>query len=187
MKQISRHYPRCRGTVEDYRGLTFDIRARSLRNSGLLDLPAGYVWRNAIAWPWIKQIRTEGGGIEITFRDGRAEHIGLAWVRCGVMGSQLRLVSPCCQRPVCKLYHLDGRLACRKCGRLRYDAQRKSAKGRKHLAMRNIRRKLGDYGQLWAVTHLPKPRRMCRRTYARHCEALERIERSLYQSRRRWT
>ena len=184
MKQINRNHPRCRGTVEDYRGLTFDIHDRALCNSGLLNLPAGYVLRNRIAWPWIKQIRAEAGAIEITLRDGHAEHIGLVWVWCGVMGSRLRLVCPCCHQPVCKLYYLDGRLACRKCGRLWYAAQRKSAKGRKHLAMRKIRRKLGDYGQLWAVMHLPKPRRMWRRTYARHCAALERIERSLYRSRR---
>ena len=53
--------PRCSGTVEDHRGLAFDVRDRALRNSGLLDLPPGYVLRNAIAWPWIKQIRTGVG------------------------------------------------------------------------------------------------------------------------------
>ena len=37
------HRPRCSGTVEDYRGLTFDVRDRALRNVGLLGLPPGYV------------------------------------------------------------------------------------------------------------------------------------------------
>ena len=45
----SRRRPRCSGTVEDHRGLAFDVRDRALRNSGLLDLPPGYVLRNAIA------------------------------------------------------------------------------------------------------------------------------------------
>jgi hypothetical protein len=47
----------------------------------------------------------------------------------------------------------------------------------KSLAKRKIRRKLGDYGQLWAAKYPPKPRGMWRRTYARHCAALEKIER----------
>jgi hypothetical protein len=34
---------RCYGTVEDHRWLAFDVRDRALRNSGLLDLPPGYV------------------------------------------------------------------------------------------------------------------------------------------------
>jgi hypothetical protein len=45
------------------------------------------------------------------------------------------------------------------------------------LAKRNLRRKLGDHGQLWAAEYPPKPRGMWRRTYARHCAALDRIER----------
>jgi hypothetical protein len=40
------------------------------------------------------------------------------------------------------------------------------------LGRRKIRRKLGDYGQLWAVDVPPKPRGMWRRTYVRHCGAL---------------
>jgi hypothetical protein len=55
-----------------------------------------------------------------------------------------------------------------------------SAKGRKFRAMKNVRRKLGDYGQLWAAKVPPKPRGMWRRTYARHCAALARIERKLF-------
>ena len=58
---------------------------------------------------------------------------------------------------------------------------------RKFLAKRKIRRKLGDYyGQQRVVDIPPKPRGMWRRTYARHCAALARIERSLYLPRRRY-
>jgi hypothetical protein len=46
--------------------------------------------------------------------------------------------------------------------------------------MKNVRRKLGDNGQLWAVEVPPKPRGMWRRTYARHCAALARIKRRLF-------
>jgi hypothetical protein len=82
-------------------------------------------------------------------------------------------------RRVCTLYHLHGRVACRHCSGLWYAAQRTSSTARKYLTKRNIRRKLGDYGQLWAAKYPPKPRGMWRRTYARHCAALERIERKL--------
>ena len=43
-----------------------------------------------------------------------------------------------------------------------YAAQRTSGYGRKALAKRKLRRKLGDYGQLWAAQYPPKPRRMRR-------------------------
>jgi hypothetical protein len=78
------HRQRCSGTVEDHRGLAFDVRDRALRNSGLLDLPPGYVLRNAIAWPWIKQIRTVwGNAIEFTLGNGRTEHVNLVSVSAG--------------------------------------------------------------------------------------------------------
>src|SRR6516165_2106277 len=127
--------PRCSGTVEDHRGLAFDVRDRALRNSGLLDLPPGYVLRNAIAWPWIKQIRTVwGNAIEFTLGNGRTEHVSLVSVACGFAGSRLRLEYPRCSQRVCKLYYLNMRLVCRKCEGLWYASQRTSSKGRKFLA-----------------------------------------------------
>jgi hypothetical protein len=177
--------PRCSGTVEDYRGLTFDVRDRALRNSRLLDLPPGYVLRNGIAWPWIRQIRTGWEGLEITLQNGRTERVSLVSVACGFAGSRFRLECPRCRRRVCKLYYVNARIVCRKCEGLWYAAQRTSSNGRKFLAMRKIRRKLGDYGQLRAIKVPPKPRGMWRRTYARHCAALARIERSFYLPRRR--
>jgi hypothetical protein len=178
--------PRCSGTVEDYRGLTFDVRDAALRNSRLLDLPPGYVLRNRMAWPWIGQIRTDGGGLEIALQNGRIERVSLLSAACGFAGSRLRLECPRCRRRVCKLYYVNARLVCRKCEAFWYSAQRTSSNGRKFLAMRRIRRKLGDYGQLSAINVPPKPRGMWRRTYARHCAALARIERSLYLPRRRY-
>jgi hypothetical protein len=88
------------------------------------------------------------------------------------MGERMRLECPLCSRRVCTIYHLDGRLACRRCNGLWYAAQRTSRYGRKAIAKRRIRRKLGDYGQLRAAKFPPKPRGMWRRTYARHCAAL---------------
>jgi hypothetical protein len=71
--------PRGSGTVEDHRGLRFEVRDRALRNSGPLDLPPGYALHNAIAWPWIKQIRTVwGNAIEFTLGNGCTEQVSLA-------------------------------------------------------------------------------------------------------------
>jgi hypothetical protein len=106
--------------------------------------------------------------------------VPLVWARCGIVGERVRIECPLCARRVCALYFLDGRIACRHCNGLWYGAQRTSAKGRKFRAMKNVRRKLGDYGQLWAAKVPPKPRGMWRRTYARHCAALARIERKLF-------
>ena len=177
---------KCHGTVEDHRGLTFDVRDPALRNSGLLDLPAGYVLRNAMAWPWIKQIRTAwGDAIEITLQHGRTERVGLVSVACGFAGSRIRLECPRCRRRVCTLYYLNARMVCRTCEGLWYAAQRISCNGRKFMAMKKIRRKLGDCGQLRPDTLPPKPRGMWRRTYAHYCAALARIERSRHLHRRR--
>jgi hypothetical protein len=140
-----------------------------------------------MAWPWIKQIRTGwGNAVEFTLGNGRTEHVSPVSVACGFAGSQLRLECPRCGQRVCKLYYLNMRLVCRKCEGLWYASQRTSSNGRKFLAKRKIRRKLGDYGQHWAANIPPKPRGMWRRTYARHCAALARIERSLYLPRRRY-
>jgi hypothetical protein len=100
--------------------------------------------------------------------------------RRGARGERIRIECPLCGRRICILYCVDGRVACRRCNSLWYAAQRASAKGRKFRAMKNVRRKLGDNGQLWAVEVPPKPRGMWRRTYARHCAALARIERKLF-------
>ena len=88
----------------------------------------------------------------------------------------MRLECPLCGRRVCTLYYLEPRLACRRCNGLWYATQRTGSYGRKALAKRKIRRKLGDYGQLWAAKCPPKPRGMWRRTYARNCAALDHID-----------
>jgi hypothetical protein len=119
--------------------MALDVRDRALRNSGLLDLPPGYVLRNAIAWPWIKQVRTVwGNAIEFTHGNGRTEHVSLVSVCCGFAGSRLRLECPRCRQRVCRLYYLNMRLVCRKCEGLWYASQRTSSKGRKFLEASSV-------------------------------------------------
>ena len=173
--RLSRH-PKCEGTVEDHRMIALDVR--ELIRWQVFDQPVGSVFRLNLAYPWLRVMRLNSCSLDLELVTGRTINVPLVWASCGVMGERMRLECPLCGRRVCTLFHLDGRVACRRCNGLWYAAQRTSSYGRKVLAKRKIRRKLGDHGQLWAVELPPKPRGMWRRTYARHCAALVRIERA---------
>jgi hypothetical protein len=175
-KRLSRH-PKCDGTVEDHRPVALDVR--ELIRKHVFEQPVGSVFHLNIAFPWLRLMRLNSSSLDLELVTGRTVIVPLVWARCGVMGERMRLQCPLCARRVCALYHLHGRVACRHCSNLWYAAQRTSCYGRNALAKRKIRRRLSDHGQLWAVKVSPRPRRMWRRTYARHCAALARIERKL--------
>jgi hypothetical protein len=174
---------KCEGTIEDHRGIALDVR--ELIRQHVFDRPVGSVFPLNLRFPWLRLMRLNPSSLDLQLVTGRTVIVPLVWARCGVVGERMRLGCPLCVGRVCTLYHLDGRLACRRCNGLWYAAQRTSSYGRKSIAKRKIRRKLGDYGQLWEAKFPPKPRGMWRRTYDRHCAALARIERSRYLSRRR--
>ena len=178
-----RFHPKCHGTIEDHRKIALD--ARELIRQRVFERRVGTVFRLAIRFPWLRTLRLDSSSLDLQLATGRTEVVPLVWARCGVLGGRLRLECPRCSQRVCMLYHLDGQVICRKCGRLWYTAQRTSSSRRKFLAIRKIRRKLGDYGQLRADRPPPKPPQMWRKTYARHLAALARIERSLYLPQRR--
>jgi hypothetical protein len=124
-------------------------------------------------------MRLNSSTLDLELVIGRIVVVPLVWASCGVVGERMRLKCPLCARRVCVLYYVEPRLACRHCNSLWYAAQRISSTARKFLTKRKIRRKLGDYGQIPSARLPPKPRRMWRRTYARHCAALARVERKL--------
>jgi hypothetical protein len=175
-KRLSRH-PKCEGTVEDHRNIALD--ARELIRQRVFDNPAGSAFRLPLAYPWLRVMRLNSSSLDLQLVTGRIVAVPLVSANCGAMGERMRLECPLCGRRVCTLYYLEPRLACRHCHGLWYAAQRTSSYGRKAIAKRKIRRRLGDYGQLWATQYPPKPRGMWRRTYARHCAALGPIERKL--------
>jgi hypothetical protein len=142
----------------------------------MCEQPVGSVFDLNLRFPWLRVKRLNSSTLDLELVTGRTVVVPLVWAICGVMGERMRLECPLCAR---RLYHLDGRVACRRCNGLWYAAQRTSSYGREVLAKRKLRRKLGDYGQLWNAKYPPKPRGMWRRTYARYCAALERIERKL--------
>jgi hypothetical protein len=170
--------PKCGGTVEDHRNIALDVR--ELIRKHVFDQAVGSAFHLNLAYPWLRVMRLNSSSLDLQLVTGRIVVVPLVRARCGIMGERMRIECPLCARRVCALYFLDGRVACRHCNGLWYAAQRTSAKGRKFRAMKNVRRKLGDYGQLWAVEVPPKPRGMWRRTYARHCAALARIKRRLF-------
>ncbi len=167
---------KCEGTIEDHRIIALDVRG--LIRKQVFEQPVGTVFRPNLAFPWLRVMRLNSTTLDLELISGRVVVVPLVWASCGIMGRRMRLACPLCGRRVCTLYYLEPRLACRVCNGLRYAAQRTSSYGRKALAKRKIRRKLGDHGQLWAVEFPPKPRGMWRRTYARHRAALVRIERA---------
>jgi hypothetical protein len=166
---------KCEGTVEDHRNIALDVR--ELIRKHVFEQPVSSTFRLSIAYPWLRVMRLNSSSLDLELVTGRTVVIPLVWASCGIMGERMRLQCPLCARRVCTLCHLYGRVACRHCNGLWYAAQRTSSTARKFLTSRKIRRKLGDYGQLSAANYPPKPRGMWRRTYARHCAALERIER----------
>jgi hypothetical protein len=169
---------KCEGTIEEHRAIALDVRELIRRQ--VFDTPVGSIFRLNMRFPWLRVMRLNSCSLDLELATGRTVIVPLVWARCGIMGEQMRIECPLCARRVCALYFLGGRVACRHCNGLWYAAQRTSAKGRKFRAMKRVRRKLGDYGQLWAVKVPPKPRGMWRKTYARHLAALARIERSRY-------
>jgi hypothetical protein len=167
--------PKCQGTIEDHREIALD--ARELIRKRVFEQPAGSVFHLQLRFPWLRLLRLNSSTLDLELTTGRTVTVLLIWAGCGVVGERLRLGCPLCGRRVCVLYYLEPRLACRHCNDLWYAAQRISSTARKFLTKRKIRRKLGDYGQVSSARFPPKPRGMWRRTYARHCVALERIER----------
>ena len=169
--------PKCEGTVEDHRNIALDVR--ELIRKHVFEQPVGAAFRLQLRFPWLRTMRLNSSSLDLELVTGRTVTVPLVWASCGVMGEGMRLGCPLCGRRVCALYHLHGRVACRHCNDLWYAAQRISSTARKFLTKRKIRRKLGDYGQIPSAKLPPKPRRMWRRTYARHCAALARVERKL--------
>jgi hypothetical protein len=176
-KNLIRPKSKCDGAIEDHRNIALDVR--ELIRQHVFDQQVGSLFALSLRFPWLRVMRLNSCHLDLELRTGRTVMVPLGWASCGVVGERMRLECPLCRRRVCALYHLHGRVACRTCNGLWYAAQRTSSSGRKFQAMRKIRRKLGDYGQISSAKLPPKPRRMWQRTYARHCAALARIKRQL--------
>jgi hypothetical protein len=169
--------PKCEGTVEDHCNVALDVR--ELIRHRVFDQRVGSAFGLQLRFPWLRVMRLNCSSLDLELVTGRTVTVPLVRASCGAVGERIRVECPLCGQRVCALYYLEPRLACRRCNALWYAAQRISSAARKYLTKRKIRRKLGDYGQIPSARLPPRPRRMWRRTYARHCSALARIERRL--------
>ena len=141
-KDLLRAKSKCQGTVEDHRNIALDVR--ELIRKRVFERPVGSLFQSNIAFPWLRLMRLNSSSLDLELVTGRTIVVPLVSASCGVMGQRMRLECPLCARRVCTLYHLEPRLACRRCNGLWYAAQRTSSYGRKALAKRKIRHRLGD-------------------------------------------
>ena len=119
---------KCEGTVEDHRSIALDVR--ELIRKHVFERPARSVFRPRLAYPWLRVMRLNSSSLDLELVTGRTIAVPLVWASCGVMGDRMRLKCPLCDRRVCVLYHLHGRVACRHCNDLWYAAQRISSTAR---------------------------------------------------------
>src|SRR5262245_33302054 len=130
--------PRCRGTVEDHHRVALD--ARELTGQGVFDAPVGFAWRHcAFRWPWLRTMRLDTWSLVLQLTTGRTETVPWILARWGAIGNRPLFLCPHCRRRVRSLYHLAGEIVCRRCGKLWYASQRRSANGRRVLRAQRLR------------------------------------------------
>jgi hypothetical protein len=178
--RLLRH-PKCEGTVEDHRGIALDVR--ELIRQGVFDRPVGSVFKLNLAYPWLRVMRLNSFSLELQLVTGRIVVVplglGKLWRHGRAITTRVPVVWPA------HLHDLLPRWESRMSALQWPPVCRTAHQQRRPQGLaRKIRRKLGDYGQLWAAKFPPKPRGMWRRTYARHCAALDRIERKQLTPRR---
>ena len=111
------------------------------------------------------------------------QNIRVSWTRCHFGGSRPWLHCPFCERRVARLFKgLSGYYCLACCGNPVYESQRRSTKARSYLQAYRLRQRLG--GSRPVLDPMPaRPYRMKRKTYARLCERIRRLERPLVGSR----
>lgn len=113
--------------------------------------------------------------------------VKIEWTACRFGGHRPWFICPAnvegrpCRRRVVHLYGADRYFCCRHCYRLSYPSQSEKPFDRLARRSRKLRDKIGGYD--FGVLDCPplRPQGMHRRTYARHCEAIERVDRQIEQ------
>jgi hypothetical protein len=144
-------------------------------------------WKNfsmaSLRWPCIEEMSAAKFMIHIKLQNQTVpQNIPVAWTWCNFGGSRPWLVCQCGRR-VARLFKGMGGDYCRSCcGNPLYESQRRSKKARSYLQAYRVRQRLG--GSRPVVDPLPaRPYRMQRKTYARLCERIRRLEQPLVGSR----
>ena len=168
-------------TVEKLANDTIDVR--ELHRAELL---AGdwVTLRPSLRWPRIATMHVARYRILVELRNQSVpQSIRVSWTRCHFGGDRPWLHCPHCERRVARLFKGFGGYFCRACcGNPVYESQRRSAKARAWLQAYRLRQRLG--GSRPVVDAIPpRPPGMTRKSYARLCVRVERLERPLVGSR----
>jgi hypothetical protein len=134
-------------------------------------------------WPDIERMRSARYRIHIELRNQTLpQSIPVTWTRCHFGGTRPWLNCRC-QRRVARLFKGFGGYYCRSCcGDPVYSSQLKNPKARSYQQAYRLRQRLG--GSRPVVDAIPqRPYGMRRKTYARLCERIKRLERPLLGSR----
>jgi hypothetical protein len=176
-----RNGPHPRLTVEKLAADCLDVR--DLHRAGAFE--GG--WKNfrwaSFQWPCIEKMRAARFMIYIEHRNQTVpQNIPVSWTWCNFGGSRPWLICQCGRR-VARLFKGLGGYYCRSCcGDPIYESQRRSKKARSYLQAYRVRQRLG--GSRPVLDPLPaRPYRMRRKTYARLCERIRRLEQPLVGSR----
>ena len=168
-------------TVEKLANDTIDVR--ELHRAGLL---AGdwVTLRPLFRWPSIATMRVARYRILVELRNQSApQSIRVSWTPCHYGGFRPWLHCSYCDRRIARLFKGFGGYCCRVCcGSPIYESQRRSAKARAWLQAYRLRQRLG--GSRPVVDAIPpRPPGMTRKSYARLCVRVERLEKPLVGSR----
>jgi hypothetical protein len=159
------------------------LDVRELYKAGVLDGEwVTFRWPG-IRWPAVRKMRAARYRVQIELHNQTVpQQIPVSWTQCNYGGARPWLHCLCGRR-VARLFKALGGYYCRPCcGDPVYESQRRSKKARAYLQAYRTRQQIG--GSRPVTDPLPeRPYRMKRKTYARLCDRIERLERPLVGSR----
>jgi hypothetical protein len=168
-------------TVEKLAADSIDVRDLN-RFGALKDRWVTFPWVQ-FRCPRIEKMRATRFMIQIElYNQTVPQNIRVSWTRCNFGGARPWLICQCGRR-VARLFKGMGGYYCRFCcGNPVYESQRRNKKARAYLQAYRVRQRLG--GSRPVIDPLPaRPYRMSRKTYARLCERIKRLEQPLVGSR----
>lgn len=178
---MTRNIRHSRLTVEKLAADCLDVR--DLYKIGALKGPWITFTRLPLRWPDIRKMSTARFMIHIELHNQTVpQNIPVSWTWCNFGGSRPWLICQCGRR-VARLFKGLSGYYCRSCcGNPVYESQRRSKKARSYLQAYRVRQRLG--GSRPVLDPVPaRPYRMRRKTYARLCERIRRLEQPLVGSR----
>jgi hypothetical protein len=178
---VTRNSQHTRLTVEKLAADCLDVR--ELHRLGALK--GGWVNFPMVSFrcPFIEKMSAARFRIHIEVQNQTVpQNIRVSWTWCNFGGSRPWLICQCGRR-VARLFKGLSGYYCRSCcGNPVYESQRRSKKARSYLQAYRLRQRLG--GSRPVVDPLPaRPYGMRRKTYARLCERIKRLEQPLIGSR----